>query len=262
MPSAIVACAQSRSLAVHRVPGRREALGLHADDLDVGSQRARRGRDAGDQPAAADRDHQRVDRRLLLEHLERRSCPGRRSPRGRRTDARRSAPRSCASSRPRARASSKVSPSSTTVGAEAARALDLDRRREARHHDRRRDAHALGVVRDRLRMVAGRDREHAVRALVGVSCAILLSAPRSLNDAVNCRFSNFRKTSQPASPDSVRDGRHGVRVTSPAAARRRRGCRRRSAASPSRGVAARLSRRPGRPSACWCRPGSPSARRR
>ena len=72
------------------------------------------------------------------------------------------------------------------LGAEAARALDLDRRREARHHDRRRDAHALGVVRDRLRVVAGRDREHAVRALVGgelrhlVERAALLERRREL----------------------------------------------------------------------------------
>jgi hypothetical protein len=44
----------------------------------------------------------------------------------------------------------------------------------------------------------------------GVSCAILLSAPRSLNDAVNCRFSNLRKTSQPQIAESVRECRHGV----------------------------------------------------
>src|SRR5207302_1831169 len=49
-----------------------------------------------------------------------------------------------------------------------------------------------------------------------VSWAILLSAPRSLNEAVNCRFSNFRKTSQPQICDSVRDARHGVAPTSPA----------------------------------------------
>ena len=49
----------------------------------------------------------------------------------------------------------------------------------------------------------------------GVSCAILLSAPRSLNDAVNCRFSNLRKTSQPQIAESVRECRHGVSPISP-----------------------------------------------
>ena len=51
------------------------------------------------------------------------------------------------------------------LGAEAARVLDLDARGEARHDDRRRDPHPLGVVGDRLRVVAGRDREHALGAL-------------------------------------------------------------------------------------------------
>ena len=38
------------------------------------------------------------------------------------------------------------------------------------------------------------------------------SAPRSLKLAVNCRFSNFSQTSQPAMPDSVREWRVGVRT--------------------------------------------------
>src|SRR4029078_9647821 len=49
----------------------------------------------------------------------------------------------------------------------------------------------------------------------GVSCVILLSAPRSLNDAVNCRFSNVSDTSQPQICDSVRDARHGESTISP-----------------------------------------------
>ena len=48
-----------------------------------------------------------------------------------------------------------------------------------------------------------------------VSCAILLNAPRSLNDAVNCRFSNFRNTSQPQIAERVRDSRQGVSPISP-----------------------------------------------
>src|SRR6516225_5270173 len=41
----------------------------------------------------------------------------------------------------------------------------------------------------------------------------LLSAPRSLNEAVNCRFSNLRWISQPAIAESVSDWRVGVRCT-------------------------------------------------
>ena len=43
----------------------------------------------------------------------------------------------------------------------------------------------------------------------------LLSAPRSLKEAVNCRFSNLRCSSQPVRRDSVWLGRNGVRSTAP-----------------------------------------------
>ncbi len=39
--------------------------------------------------------------------------------------------------------------------------------------------------------------------------------PRSLNEAVNCRFSNLRKTAQPQICDSVRDARQGESTISP-----------------------------------------------
>ncbi len=48
------------------------------------------------------------------------------------------------------------------------------------------------------------------------SVSSLLSAPRSLNEAVNCRFSNLSQTSAPVSRDSVRLCRQGVRSTAPA----------------------------------------------
>jgi hypothetical protein len=44
----------------------------------------------------------------------------------------------------------------------------------------------------------------------------LLSAPRSLNEAVNCRFSNLRNTSAPVRRESVRLCTHGVCSTAPA----------------------------------------------
>ena len=48
------------------------------------------------------------------------------------------------------------------------------------------------------------------------SVSSLFSAPRSLNEAVNCRFSNLSQTSAPVSSDSVRLCRQGVRSTAPA----------------------------------------------
>src|SRR5436190_17174560 len=50
----------------------------------------------------------------------------------------------------------------------------------------------------------------------GVSCSRVLSAPRSLNEAVNCRFSNLIQMSALAMRDSVSLRRHGVRTTLPA----------------------------------------------
>ena len=46
--------------------------------------------------------------------------------------------------------------------------LDLYEGRVARHHDHRVDAEPVGVVRDSLRVVAGRIRDHALRALRAV----------------------------------------------------------------------------------------------
>src|SRR6185295_11243407 len=44
----------------------------------------------------------------------------------------------------------------------------------------------------------------------------LFSAPRSLKEAVNCRFSNLRKTRAPVSCDRVRLSTQGVCSTAPA----------------------------------------------
>jgi hypothetical protein len=149
---------------VHRVPRRREALGLHADDAQVGADRLRRRRHAGDQPAAADRDDEGVDRRLLGEHLER---DGALAGDDREVVERMDDRRAALGGEPEAVDAGVLEGVALEhdLGAEAARVLDLDARREARHHDRRRDAHPLGVVRDRLRVVARRDGEHATGAL-------------------------------------------------------------------------------------------------
>jgi hypothetical protein len=49
----------------------REAAGLHADDAQARLEGARRGGDAADQAAAAHGDDQRVQVRLLAQHLQR-----------------------------------------------------------------------------------------------------------------------------------------------------------------------------------------------
>ena len=51
---------------MHRGIGAR----FRAVDLDARIERARGGRDAGDQAAAADRDHQHVERRHRLQHFQ------------------------------------------------------------------------------------------------------------------------------------------------------------------------------------------------
>ena len=113
-----------------------------------------------------------------------------------------------------------------------------------------------------------------------VSCAILLSAPRSLNEAVNCRFSNFEEDLA-AADRRERARRQARRSLDSRRLRRARGRRQASRMSSIVAHAAggralhqsRLVRSlfpalragsadPHRPSACWCRPGSPSARRR
>ena len=71
MPSASVAPPTARLLAVQRVPHRRIERALDADDLDRGFDRPRGDRIAGDQSAAADRDHQHVEVGRLLQHFER-----------------------------------------------------------------------------------------------------------------------------------------------------------------------------------------------
>ena len=58
-------------LALDGVVHRRIELRLHAYDLQLRLQRFGRNRDAGNQPAAADRNHQRIKLRHGREHFER-----------------------------------------------------------------------------------------------------------------------------------------------------------------------------------------------
>jgi len=68
--------------------------------------------------------------------------------------------------------------------------------------------HALGMVAGDMAMTP-RFRSS------GVSCSSVLSAPRSLNEAVNCRFSNLIQISALAMRDSVSLLRQGVCTTAP-----------------------------------------------
>ena len=62
-------------------------------------------------------------------------------------------------------ASSTMLPWSTTVAPWPCGLRHLHRRRRLRHDDDRRNAEPLGVIGDRLRVIAGRCRDHAARAL-------------------------------------------------------------------------------------------------
>ena len=75
---------------------------------------------------------------------------------------------------------------------------------------------AARVIGDALRVVAGRHGDHAALALVRPTGQTAgSSAPRSLNDAVNCRFSNLSQTLQPRMSDSVRLKSQSVSTMAP-----------------------------------------------
>ena len=121
---------------------------------------------AGHQPAAADRNDDRVEVRRVLEHFEPdRARAGDDLRVVERSGRRRSRSRAPARApwRKRRRTSS---PCSTTVGAVALGLRHLHRRRRLRHDDGRRNAEPLGMIGDRLRVIAGRRRDHAARALL------------------------------------------------------------------------------------------------
>ena len=104
-----------------------------------------------------------------------------------------------AAARPRARARSgsrrrRSRPSSTTSPPSAATASILIDRRGRRHHDRRVDSALARRERDALRVIAGRAANHAALERGRAdSCAILLYAPRSLNENTAWRSSRLNE---------------------------------------------------------------------
>ena len=128
---------------------------------------ARRGRDAADQPAAADGDDQRVEVGLRAQHLDAyRALAGDDQLVVERVDEGQ-ALLVGELQRVLARLVEGVAVQHD-LGAEAARALDLDHRRRQRHHDHRAQAQPLRVVRHTLRVVAGRRGDDALDRLPDV----------------------------------------------------------------------------------------------
>ena len=149
-------------IVVHRGIG----AGLHAEDLDGGIDRLGRDGDAGDQAAAADRHHQRVERLLGIgQHLERDGALAG-------DDARivigmdegeafvlRNSERAGVGFGERGAFQD-------DAGAEILGVLDLGEGRAFRHHDGDGNAQAAGMIGDALRMIAGRHGGDAALALV------------------------------------------------------------------------------------------------
>ena len=125
--------------------------------------RPRRNRVAGDQPAAADRDHQHVEVRRLLQHFERDGAlPGdhmriviRMHP----DELAFRCDRLGAHLRVRHRLAVQHHRCAIGFGRR-----DLHERRRHRHHDGRRNVQPLRMIGDRLRVIAGRHGNHAARA--------------------------------------------------------------------------------------------------
>ena len=158
-----------------------------------GSSAVMRGGDPGDQPAAGHRHQHDVDIRHVLRRSPARWCPARRSRRGGRTAG--SSPCRSAPASSSGRLNRCSTGTSSTVAPRSRVACDLAGRRVVRDDDVGVDAEARGGVGDRLRVVAGRVREHARRALTsGSSREMAVTAPRILKAPIGCRFSGLSQS--------------------------------------------------------------------
>ena len=192
----------------------REAICLDADDLDVGAPRMCRDGHPRDQAAASYWDGEHLDVRGVLEQLERNGAGAgddrgvvvggdEHHPPSARGDARPPPPPRGPGRRARpARRASRCGAPSPAASRPASRWWPGCREG--------------GVVGECLRVVSRRHRDHAAGTLLGGEREQLVRAPRSLNDAVNWKFSNFTHTSAPVMSDSVRGRAVGVRSTDPA----------------------------------------------
>ena len=138
----------------------RELRRLHANDVDAGLEGARRGGDAGNQAAAAHGNHQRIQVRLVAHHFQADGAlagndqgvikgvdEGQAALLGQGAGVLAGLVKALAKQH--------------HLGAEAARALELDGGGVHRHDDHRVQTEALRMVRHALCMVAGRGRNDA-----------------------------------------------------------------------------------------------------
>ena len=132
----------------------------------AGPHGAQRERDAGGEPAAADRDHDRAGVRHLLGELEPDRPLARRSRRVSSNGWTNVAPVCATYACAPASASSMFEPAQLDLGAVVARRVDLGHRRVLRHEDPRVRADLARSPRDRLAVVAGARGDDACRALV------------------------------------------------------------------------------------------------
>ncbi len=180
----------------------RGLAGLHADKARTRTAGSERDRDSGRKTAAADREDERLDRRQLVGELEtERPLAGDHGRVLERVHERRAGlvgARQCQRER-----LVEPGPGEHSLGAVVARRLDLGHRCVLRHEHGRLDPELPRRPRDRLAVVAGARREHARRALARRrASSSLLTAPRTLNEPVRCRFSAFRHTVRPTRRES------------------------------------------------------------
>ena len=156
-------------LHLHRMPGAqalpiaRQCLRLCTVDAHVRRERLDRRGDAADEPAAADRDNDRVGRRALGENLE----PDRALPRhDERVVKRRHHRRAALGAEPRRNVKALSSIAQHELRAQRADGRLLDGGRGLRHDDAGVRAEALRGVGHRAAVVSGRGRDKAARTLI------------------------------------------------------------------------------------------------
>ena len=167
MPSASVSPPIAPLAALDDILHRRIELGLDPDDLDAGLIALAAVDDAADQPAAADRNDQRVEVGHGVEHFER-DRAGAGDDRGIVERMDEVQPLLGLDLAAWALASSNRSPWRTTVAPWPSVWVTFIVGVRTGHDDRHRDAEAAAVVGDRLGVVAGRGSDDAAGALVVV----------------------------------------------------------------------------------------------
>ena len=183
----------------------RETHGLHADDLDIGLDGLGRRGHARNQTAAADRHHQRVQVRHILQHFQSdRALAGHDIRIVIGMDKNKLL---LLSQRQRVGTSfvQRVA-MQNDLGAETARALHFDARREAWHHNHGAQAQALRVVSHTLRMVAGAHGDDAALAFFRAELRQFVAGAALLEGGGELQVLEFQEY---LGPGDVRQGARG-----------------------------------------------------